>query len=334
MSAPGSQRGAPPRLSEALRLAKRLAKRTARSLGPERMVQAAIELLRAAEPTYSQKTLALLLEDVIARSDVARQAELCQAVLLHWREGAAFAPYALRCFEVLEQNLSKLELQLGPGFEVCELGPGDSLCLASLIAAKGASYVGVDPWPPVLTPALYEDAARFFREETGLDVSSVLDMSSDPIRYSASIRREVSSLSLADASADFVFSIAVLEHVRDPQSMLAEGWRLLRPGGVALHSIDYEDHRGRGPAAWEFLRLSTSEWDRLHEGDKARDYTNRVRHSKWLALIEELGFEVVQVEVGRGTPPSDLRVHPDLLPFAEGDLEIQGAHFVLRKPAV
>ncbi|MBL4850370.1 MAG: class I SAM-dependent methyltransferase [Planctomycetes bacterium] len=321
------------RLTQALQFTKSLAKRSVvTAVGPGRLAELAVEFLRAGEATYSKETLALLLSDITARSGTARQAELCQTVLEHWRDGAAFAPYALRTFRILEAGLSKLGLEFGPSLDVCELGPGDSLCLAALIAETGSSYVGIDPWPPVLDRALYDLAIRYFREQAEIDVSSILDNSSDPIRHAESIRRLASGRSVPSASVDVLFSIAVLEHVRDPQAALAESWRILRPGGVAVHQIDYEDHRGRGPAGWDFLRFSTSEWDRLHEGDSARDYTNRVRHSKWLGLVQEVGFQVEEVSVANTTPPSHLRVHSDLLPLEEGDLGIQGSHIVLRKP--
>jgi len=289
-------------------------------------------LLRAAEPRFSKSTLKDLLEDVIARSDTARQAQLCQSVLELWRQEPAFAPYALRVFHGLESHLAKVEVEIGQGLEVCELGPGNSLCLAALIASRGATYVGVDPWGPTLEPPLYELAKTYFREQADVDISSLIDTSSDPVRPSSLIQRRQESEGLGTGSVDLVFSIAVLEHVRDPRHSLSESLRLLRPGGYALHQIDYEDHRGRGPAGWDFLRFSTSEWDRLHEGERSRDYTNRLRHSQWCRLIADLGFEVVEISFDRVRPPNSVNVHPDLGPLTEEDLEIQSAHFILRRP--
>jgi len=45
------------------------------------------------------------------------------------------------------------------------------------------------------------------------------------------------SLQFPDKSFDFVFSDQVLEHVEgDPQQAINESWRVLRPGGIAIHT--------------------------------------------------------------------------------------------------
>lgn len=45
------------------------------------------------------------------------------------------------------------------------------------------------------------------------------------------------SLKFPDESFDFVFSDQVLEHVKgDPQKAFDESWRVLRPGGIVLHT--------------------------------------------------------------------------------------------------
>jgi SAM-dependent methyltransferase len=45
------------------------------------------------------------------------------------------------------------------------------------------------------------------------------------------------SLQFPQESFDFVFSDQVLEHVEgDPQQAIDESWRVLRPGGIALHT--------------------------------------------------------------------------------------------------
>ncbi|MCJ7523876.1 MAG: class I SAM-dependent methyltransferase [Candidatus Aminicenantes bacterium] len=45
------------------------------------------------------------------------------------------------------------------------------------------------------------------------------------------------SLQFPDETFDFIFSDQVLEHVEgDPQQAIDESWRVLRPGGIALHT--------------------------------------------------------------------------------------------------
>lgn len=45
------------------------------------------------------------------------------------------------------------------------------------------------------------------------------------------------NLPLADESVDLVFSSNVLEHVADLDALLAEQWRILKPGGLAAHVV-------------------------------------------------------------------------------------------------
>jgi len=52
----------------------------------------------------------------------------------------------------------------------------------------------------------------------------------------AAVQADVGRLPLASECADFVFSIATLEHVPNPENVLAEVDRILKPGGSALLS--------------------------------------------------------------------------------------------------
>lgn len=51
---------------------------------------------------------------------------------------------------------------------------------------------------------------------------------------------------IADGSVDFIFSQAVLEHVRRHEFLetMQECYRILRAGGSASHSVDLKDHLG------------------------------------------------------------------------------------------
>lgn len=52
----------------------------------------------------------------------------------------------------------------------------------------------------------------------------------------AAVQADIAKLPLASKCADFVFSIATLEHVPNPEDVLAEVDRILKPGGSALLS--------------------------------------------------------------------------------------------------
>jgi SAM-dependent methyltransferase len=78
-------------------------------------------------------------------------------------------------------------------------------------------------------------------------------------------------LSFANESFDFVLSDQVLEHLEgDPQRAFDESWRVLRPGGIVVHTtvFIYPVHGSPGDF-WRFtpdgLRLLASRFNRIVE---------------------------------------------------------------------
>jgi len=57
------------------------------------------------------------------------------------------------------------------------------------------------------------------------------------------IRGDLMKQGWKDGRYDLIFSNAVLEHVTEPQMIFTELFRLLKPGGVMHHQIDFKDHR-------------------------------------------------------------------------------------------
>lgn len=64
-----------------------------------------------------------------------------------------------------------------------------------------------------------------------------------------------SVLPLADASADHVLSLEVLEHVAEPGLMLAEAFRILRPGGGLTLSAPFQWWIHEAP--WDYQRFTS-----------------------------------------------------------------------------
>ena len=99
-------------------------------------------------------------------------------------------------------------------------------------------------------------------------------------------------IALPDESLDATFSIAVLEHVKRPAAVLANGFRLLKPGGFCVHAIDLRDHRDFADPL-RFLRESDEAYQReCPQGE------NRLRASDWLEHFAAAGYEIVGVEFG------------------------------------
>jgi SAM-dependent methyltransferase len=71
---------------------------------------------------------------------------------------------------------------------------------------------------------------------------------------------------LPSESFDVIYSVSVLEHIRDLEAAFAEMYRLLKPGGVVIHNYaPYFSHDGGhalgiGDSPWAHVRLSETEY--------------------------------------------------------------------------
>lgn len=77
-------------------------------------------------------------------------------------------------------------------------------------------------------------AFRYLSERysyVGIDLS--FEALKDCIRPPSAVQADITKLPIASEHADFVFSIAALEHVPRPELVLSEVNRILKPGGIA-----------------------------------------------------------------------------------------------------
>ena len=107
---------------------------------------------------------------------------------------------------------------------------------------------------------------------------------------------DATKIDLPEASVDAHFSYNVFEHV-PPQvivGILAEGRRVLKPGGVSVHYVDPSDHFShfdRSITRINFLRFGAREWERIAGNDFA--YHNRLRDRDYRTLFERAGLRPV-----------------------------------------
>lgn len=148
---------------------------------------------------------------------------------------------------------------------------------------------------------------------------------------------DAAATGLAAGSVDLHCSYTVLEHIPPSalQRILAESRRLLAPGGLAVHCVDYSDHFSHGDArlsAIHFLRHSERTW-RWLAGHRFM-YCNRLRHPEMQALFEAAGLVLQAVDpqhderVARELP--QLPLHADFRHWPPEVLAITGAWFVAR----
>jgi SAM-dependent methyltransferase len=112
---------------------------------------------------------------------------------------------------------------------------------------------------------------------------------------------DATELALADETFDFVYSLAVFQHLRDPEPALDEMIRVLRPGGgLYLDFMLYTSRTGSGDIRslagrtagaplWAHLR------PHLQEQVRPSAYVNHIRLPQWRRIFETrmAGVEIV-----------------------------------------
>jgi SAM-dependent methyltransferase len=140
--------------------------------------------------------------------------------------------------------------------------------------------------------------------------------------------------SLEDESMDVVLSVNTLEHVDRsilPQYVLDIA-RVLRPGGVALHTIDLDDHLADYDGTVsrkQYMAYSDRVWRLAFQS--AVHYYNRVQSPEWRRLFGLAGLELVE-EHAHGIDLDGLRAHRSyacLDPVERSCVELR---LVYRKP--
>lgn len=138
---------------------------------------------------------------------------------------------------------------------VVEAGAGRTNVVAYGLAAAGAKHVcAMEP---------------FVRFDTALDGNLLRRCYPNSQGLREKVARATSFDELPEESIDLVVSNSVLEHVGDVDRFFADCHRVLRPGGVMVHLVDYRDHFFKYPYA--FLTFDDSTWSRwLNPGDLPR----------------------------------------------------------------
>jgi SAM-dependent methyltransferase len=222
------------------------------------------------------------------------------------------------------------------GFTCLEVGSGDSLLSAPIAHVFGArSCYLVDAGDFASRDmSLLRDLLALLASE-GKDVSvfaGARDWSDVLARCNASylVNGLEGLRSIPSGSVDFVWSHAVLEHVRlrDFSETQKELRRVLREGGCCSHTVDLTDHFN---GQLNNLRFSEARWEgRLFASSGF--YTNRIRFREMMTIFRSSGFEVEQTSVRAwGQLPIDRRrLDAKFAALAEEDLLTHGFDVVLR----
>ncbi len=139
---------------------------------------------------------------------------------------------------------------------------------------------------------------------------------------------------------DAIVSHTVFEHIPPGilREILVHARKGLRPGGMMSHGIDNTDHRANKDDnldRFDFLRYSDGAWKLLCVNPQ--DYTNRMRHSDYVALFSGTGYEVIHEKtyVLRESLPrlQSARLEARFSQKEPEDLAVAWSHIVIRQPA-
>jgi SAM-dependent methyltransferase len=272
---------------------------------------------------------------------------------LAWASEDQFSyTYGARIFENWRTHIERWHSPLD-GLRILEIGPGRTLVTGALLYACGASrYAAVDLFPLAdLRSTPYVLTRRFIssapiplgtagvaanREATLARFDGAIDTRGERVEFTAGTVQfycpvDAAHLPFDSGEFDVVLSNAVLEHVADPSSVVDECLRVLVPGGVGLHQIDFRDHRDfSDPLA--FLRHSSDEWRRINEGN-GDHMMNRWRLSRFITAFQTAESEILNVEAEHMTISENdrARLHVDFSTAPAEDLSTLGALFVVRR---
>ncbi|BAI87886.1 hypothetical protein NIES39_A00450 [Arthrospira platensis NIES-39] len=122
-------------------------------------------------------------------------------------------------------------------------------------------------------------------------------------------------------SIDLIMSTSVLEHVRDFEQVMRQQFSLLKPGGVAIHAVDFTDHRHDLPEYHPFM---------FYYDNKKKD-VNGMRDVDMIRIFDNIGFSVKTTRVfkldEKDIDVERLTAHYKRYPVK--DLLTRGATFVL-----
>ena len=243
-------------------------------------------------------------------SRYVRTLELQREILASWRkhdlEGDTRTPFHFLLVAGTFKQFATRHLGSLKDLSIVEIGPGSSMIPGALYVSAGARHfhaVDIFEHPAIRDALPYRtafDLAKLdpdyfvrdanqiiLREEGGKAI-----LNPDYITFR---KRESFDTGLPDASVDYVFSNATIEHLNDPQRSILEWKRILKPGGISAHIAGLADHRDFSKP-YEYLKVDPAAWRKQFGpgGIPLHHYVNQWRPIDWRRAFEKAGFEILE----------------------------------------
>lgn len=205
------------------------------------------------------------------------------------------AAYAMGVFQ---EHFARV--QVPPDWVGLELGPGDSAASALLARAHGASKLWLVDSGSYVNPnaSVYRALATELKRNGQWAPPTIHFQEMLDACGATYLTNGLQSLSeVPSESVDFIWSQAVLEHIRlkDFLPTMKELRRILKPTGCMTHQIDFTDHLG---GALNSLRFEEALWE-SEAWAKAGFYTNRLRFNQVIEALDSSGFQTKPLRIHR-----------------------------------
>ena len=149
---------------------------------------------------------------------------------------------------------------------------------------------------------------------------------------------DATATKLPDDCVDVVFSNSVLEHLPPDvlEACFTEARRILRPGGISVHSVNCGDHYAYADPRihqLNYLQYSEAQWRRWNN---AFLYQNRLRAVDFLEVAKRSGF-TIEIDTSRAHPKrldelDGIAIDPAFKRYTREQLAVTSLDFVGRKP--
>ena len=253
-------------------------------------------------------------KNLLIVSEIARNAVMAVSAVSRWRsrrgrtsvqveqiDDEFLHRYAYLPYETVSDHIGASGLE---GLSVGEIGPGDHIPAALLFLGAGAErYACYDRFAGDLAGESAKAIYRALVEDLRLDrpelaqrlQSRGIEPDRFPEAFSELVRVVTKPIETIDddeyGRVDLLTSYNVVEHVYDIPVFAAQTLRMLRPGGLAIHRVDFGAHgkwlEQANPLEW--LTVPDGIWKLM--GSK-RGTPNRWRFHEVLDELTRAGFEV------------------------------------------
>lgn len=245
---------------------------------------------------------------------------------------------ALYALNVFKSHINKAKLQKNDisGKVILEIGPGDSIATIIIAYSLGARAILVDAGRFVSEDiSSYQQLCKLLQNEglTTPDLSNITNV--DEIIDLCNGEYKVNGIEawheIADESIDFVFSQAVLEHVRLHQFLDIQRhcYRVMADDAIASHRVDLKDHLG---GKLNNLRFSEKRWE-SNLFTSSGFYTNRIRMTTMIDIFEQAGFnsKIIDSQNWSSLPTPKSKMNPSFADFSVQELSIKEFDVLLTK---